>query len=620
MKGRIKREDIEEVRTRANLAEIVGQYVTLKTAGVGSLKGLCPFHDERSPSFHVRSQVGFYHCFGCGEGGDVFTFLQKMEHYTFAESVEAVAQRIGYQLSYEEGDQDGRSREAGRARLLAANADAAAFFRAQLAGAEAQVARETLVNRGFDQAASEHFGLGYSPKGWDGLHRHLRGKGYTDEELLGAGLLSSGGRGVYDRFRGRLMWPIIDLTGAVVGFGARKLYDDDPGPKYLNTPETPVYHKARVLYGLNLAKRDIARARQVVVVEGYTDVMACHLAGITTAVATCGTAFGSDHVSLIRRILGDDQSSPAEVIFTFDPDAAGQKAALRAFAEERRFVAQTYVAVPPEGLDPSDLRLERGDQAVRDMLARKQPMFDFVVRQVVGRFDLNTVEGRVNALRAAAPLVADIRDVALRPAYTRQLAGMLGMEVADVAAAVKAPARGGQGPDRARAEEAELHEEPPAAAPMRLPRDPRGRLEAQVLSVILQHPELLPAGYLDRALGVQFRDQTMAALQAAILATDGFAARADRAELVLESLPEAYWPLVRTLAVADLPVSGPAQVGPYVTGVVASLLRMELTELKADLLRRLGRLGPQDGPEESRALQRQLQQVELERRDLDPGR
>ncbi|BDZ46670.1 hypothetical protein GCM10025866_25790 [Naasia aerilata] len=281
--------------------------------------------------------------------------------------------------------------------------------------------------------------MGFAPKSWDELTKHLRGRGFSDQELLAAGLVSSGDRGVYDRFRGRVVWPIRDLSGETVGFGARRLLEDDKGPKYLNTPETAVYHKAQVLYGLDLAKRDISRGRRVVVVEGYTDVMACHLAGVTTAVATCGTSFGVDHIKILRRVLGDD-SGLGEVIFTFDPDAAGQKAAVRAFGEEQRFAAQTYVATGPEGLDPCDLRLAQGDEAVRGMIDSKKPMFEFIILQQLRAHDLDTVEGRVAALRAAAPVVAEIRDPSLRPGYARELARWLGMELGEVSAAVASAA------------------------------------------------------------------------------------------------------------------------------------------------------------------------------------
>jgi DNA primase len=436
--GLIRRNDIDEVRARTNLADIVGEYVTLKNAGVGSMKGLCPFHEERSPSFHVRPQVGFYHCFGCGEGGDVFTFLQKMDHVTFSEAVERMAARLGYELHYEDGGQ--ATDHGNRARILAANKAAEDFFIAQLASAEAEIGRAFLGQRGFDHAAAERFGVGFAPKSYDALGKHLKSLGFTEAELVTAGLLGQGDRGAYDRFRGRLVWPIRDVTGQTLGFGARRLREDDSGPKYLNTPETPVYHKSQVLYGLDLAKRDVARQRQIVVVEGYTDVMACHLAGVTTAVATCGTAFGGDHVKIVRRVLGDfdnvDTTGTGEVIFTFDPDEAGQKAASRAFSEEQRFAAQTFVAVAPGGLDPCDLRLNKGDDAVRRLVATRKPMFEFMIRRTLGAHDLETVEGRVAALRAAAPIVAGIRDQALGVGYVRNLAGWLGMDPSEVSRAV----------------------------------------------------------------------------------------------------------------------------------------------------------------------------------------
>ncbi|MDQ2669812.1 MAG: CHC2 zinc finger domain-containing protein, partial [Gemmatimonadota bacterium] len=257
MAGRIAQADVEEIKARTNIADIIGERVALKPAGVGSLKGLCPFHDERSPSFNVRPQAGFYHCFGCGESGDVYSFLRKMDHLSFQEAVERLAGRIGYTLHYEDG---GAAPEtSGRTRLYAANAAAAEFFRGQLTTPEAEIGRRFLGERGFDAGAAAHFGVGYAPQSWDALITALRAQGFTAEELSAAGLVSAGQRGAYDRFRGRLVWPIRDVTGQTVGFGARRLREDDKGPKYLNTPETAIYHKARVLYGLDLAKRDIAR-------------------------------------------------------------------------------------------------------------------------------------------------------------------------------------------------------------------------------------------------------------------------------------------------------------------------------------------------------------------------
>jgi len=543
--GLIRREDIEAVRERARLEDVVGEHVTLKSAGVGSLKGLCPFHDERTPSFHVRPQLGYWHCFGCGEGGDVITFIEKIHHLGFAEAVEYLADRTGVQLRYEEGGAVRRGVEPGtRQRLMDANRLAEAWFREQLATPEAQPGRDFLTARGFDRHAAAHFGVGYAPAGWDNLARYLRSSGYTEAELVDSGLCSRGGqdgRRVYDRFRGRLIWPIRDVTGATVGFGARKLSEEDQGPKYLNTPETPVFHKSQVLYGLDLAKREVARSHRIVVVEGYTDVMAAHLSGVTTAVATCGTAFGADHVRVVRRLLGDVDDPAAgvvtgqgrearggEVIFTFDGDAAGQKAALRAYAEDQRFATQTFVAVDPGGLDPCDLRMKEGDSGIPRLLSRRVPLFEFVIRTSLSHLDLDTSEGRVRGLRSAAPVVAGIRDRALKREYTRRLAGWLGLPDAEVHAAVQAAGRRGAQPSAARGGQWPTDETagPDAAAPVRgLPpvTDPVEQLEREALAVIIQFPVAAHHAGADEMGADSFGQLTHRAVYEAVAAAGGTA-------------------------------------------------------------------------------------------------
>ena len=545
MAGLIRREDIEAVRERARLEDVVGEHVTLKSAGVGSLKGLCPFHDERTPSFHVRPQLGYWHCFGCGEGGDVITFIEKINHLGFAEAVESLADRTGVQLRYEEGGAVRRGVEPGtRQRLMDANRLAEAWFREQLATPEAQPGRDFLTSRGFDRHAAAHFGVGYAPAGWDNLARYLRSAGYTEAELVDSGLCSRGGqdgRRVYDRFRGRLIWPIRDVTGATVGFGARKLSEEDQGPKYLNTPETPVFHKSQVLYGLDLAKREVARSHRIVVVEGYTDVMAAHLSGVTTAVATCGTAFGADHVRVVRRLLGDVDDPAAgvvtgqgrearggEVIFTFDGDAAGQKAALRAYAEDQRFATQTFVAVDPGGLDPCDLRMKEGDSGIPRLLSRRVPLFEFVIRTSLSHLDLDTSEGRVRGLRSAAPVVAGIRDRALKREYTRRLAGWLGLPDAEVHAAVQAAGRRGGQPTAARGGQWPADETagPDAAVPVRgLPpvTDPVEQLEREALAVIIQFPVAAHQAGADDLGADSFGQLTHRAVYEAVAAAGGTA-------------------------------------------------------------------------------------------------
>ena len=486
MSGRIKDEDVAYIRENAPIDEIVGDYVQLKNAGGGQKKGLCPFHDEKSPSFHVTPSKGYFHCFGCQTGGDVIAFLMKMDHLSFAETVERLAERIGYALQYEEGAGGKQTPPGQRSRLIAANAAAAKFYQTQLnESSEAQFGRDLLSNRGFDKAACEIFGVGFAPDEWDALTKHLRAQGFTIAELEVAGLSKMGQRGPIDRFRNRLMWPIRDVSGDVVGFGARKLASDDvdTGPKYLNTPETPIYKKSQVLYGLDLAKKEIAKKRQAVIVEGYTDVMAAHLAGIPTAVATCGTAFGTDHIRILRRLLMDDDAFRGEVIFTFDGDAAGQKAALRAFSDDQKFVTQTFVAVEPDGLDPSDLRQQKGDLALRDLIARRVPLFEFAIRTEINQHKLATAEGRVNALNAAAPLVGQIRDKSLRPEYTRLLAGWLGVEVETVSAAVT---RGRREIAPIEAREVHLNTDWRPS-----PDDPRLVLEREVLKVRLQMSDLV---------------------------------------------------------------------------------------------------------------------------------
>ena len=487
MSGRIRDEDVAYIRDRSPIDEVVGDYVQLKSAGGGAKKGLCPFHDEKSPSFTVTPSKGFFHCFGCQTGGDVIAFLMKIDHLTFTETIERLADRLGYTLRYEEGGSNAPTFSAGaRSRLIAANTEAAKFYQEQLNAPAAAHGRDLLTKRGFDKAACMQFGVGFAPDEWDGLTKHLRAMDYTIDELETAGLSKMGQRGPIDRFRNRLTWPIRDISGDVVGFGARKLASDevDQGPKYLNTPETPIYKKSQVLYGLDVAKKEIAKKRQAVIVEGYTDVMAAQLAGITTAVATCGTAFGADHIRILRRLLMDDDAFRGEVIFTFDGDAAGQKAALRAFSEDQKFVTQTFVAVEPDGLDPCDLRQQKGDLALRDLIARRVPLFEFAIRSELAHHKLDAAEGRINALNAAAPLVAQIRDKSLRPEYTRLLAGWLGLEVEIVSAAVSQGVKSHprtQEPTAVAGEESNWRPDP---------HDARLILEREVLKSRLQEPAL----------------------------------------------------------------------------------------------------------------------------------
>ncbi|XVQ88507.1 DNA primase [Microbispora siamensis] len=500
--GRISDEDIALVRERSPIADVVGEHIQLRNAGGGNLKGLCPFHDEKSPSFNVTPARGYYYCFGCAEGGDVITFVRKIENLTFTEAVERLAQRAGIQLRYEQGGYVPGREQGERLRLIEAHRAAAEFYAERLSSPEAAPGRRFLSERGFERADAEHFGVGYAPNEWEALSRHLMARGFTSQELIKGGLAREGRRGPVDRFRGRLMWPIRDITGDVIGFGARKLLDSDDGPKYLNTPESPIYHKSSVLYGVDLAKREIAKRSQAVIVEGYTDVMACHLAGVPTAVATCGTSFGEEHIKVLRRLLLDQAEFRGEVIFTFDGDSAGQKAALRAFQDEQKFVTQTFVAVQPDGLDPCDLRVKQGDAAVRDLIAGREPLFAFAIRSILSRYDLNTNEGRLSALDAAAPVVASIKDPGLRKTYVVDLDRWLGFidegfVIQRVQQVVGRTQEGGRAAGRQQArqqggQQAARGAAPAGSAPVWQEQlDPAVRLEAEALKLAVQRPALL---------------------------------------------------------------------------------------------------------------------------------
>lgn len=443
MPGMIKKEDIEKVRAAADLYDIVSASVSLKPSGTGTFVGLCPFHDEKTGSFNVRPALGVWHCFGCGLGGDVFKFVEEQENIDFREAVELLADKYHIELHYEQNG-NARAEHSGskRARLLEANEAAQRFFASQIMTKEALAARKLLGGRTFTQADCERFGCGYAPQGWDNLVRHLASQGFTQQEMLDAGLARQGQRGVYDYFRGRVTWPIRDSTGRTLGFGARKLYDDDQiAAKYINTPDTQLYHKNQVLYGIDLAKQAIVKKRQAVIVEGYTDVMAMHLAGVDTAIATCGTAFGEEHAKIVRRLVKDDslgavqlvgplkvdgQPVSSRIVFTFDGDAAGQKAALHAFGLDPAFLSQTFVAVAEHNLDPCDLRIEQGDEAVRALVARAKPLYDFVIGAAINRFDTSYSTGRLGAVKAVAPLIAQIRDRSQVDLYTRQAARRIG--------------------------------------------------------------------------------------------------------------------------------------------------------------------------------------------------
>lgn len=626
----IPRQTIDEIRDKVRIEEVVGEYVSLRSAGTGSLKGLCPFHDEKTPSFHVRPHVGRWHCFGCGEGGDAFSFIERIEHISFTEAVEHLARKVGVTIVQEE--RRAQDRGITRSRLVDAHVQATEFYRDALESNPE--AKKILHDRGFDDEALATFRVGYSPDSWDGLLRYLRSKGFTEKELGATGLFSSGSRGLYDRFRGRLMWPINSITGETIGFGARIIGDGQP--KYLNTPETQLYKKSQVLYGLDMAKKAIAQSKQIVVVEGYTDVMAAHLAGVTTAVATCGTAFGPDHIKIVRRLLGDTASPAAgvmlssgqsiggEVIFTFDGDSAGQKAALRAYGEDQAFAAQTFIAVSPGGKDPAELRLEQGDEAVVNLVKNREPLFAFAIRSVLADLRLDTAEGRVAGLRAAAPMVSGIRDRVLRGEYTRQLSGWLGMDEVTVRQAIKTT------PQQASHTPAQL-------APRSQLRDPIERIERESLEVILQLPRYAGALGVDDLPAGTFTVPVHRSIHDAIRATGGTAAFLKKVdELIASGVPEPQavakggtWfveavteqaerdvaSAITQIAVSPLPETRSERIWTYARGIILSLLRLGVTRQIGEVRASLQRTSPDDPQYET--LFGRLMELEAAKRSYD---
>jgi DNA primase len=625
MAGRISDRDIAAIRESTRIEDVVGDYVQLRRAGADSLKGLCPFHDEKSPSFHVRPNHGHFHCFGCGEGGDVYAFLQKIEHVSFVESVEMLADRIGYTVTYTGASATNVQRDKGsRSRLIAANAAAQSFYAEALQSAEAAPARQYLLERNFDAEAAAQFGCGFAPSGWDTLTKHLLRKGFEFKELEAAGLSREGRRGPMDRFHRRLLWPIRVSSGEVIGFGARRLFDDDTmEAKYVNTPETVLYKKSNVLFGLDLAKRDIAKGHQAVVVEGYTDVMAMHLAGVTTAVASCGTAFGEEHLSMLRRLMMDDNFFRGELIYVFDGDAAGRAAAVKAFEGEQNLSGQSFVAVAAEGMDPCDLRLRSGDGALRDLVARRTPLFEFVIRTALADHDLDSAEGRVAALRRCVPMAARIKDPTLRDEYARQLAGWVGWDdVAQVIARVRETAKAGGGAPRRETRRGSAHPAasngtPAVARPD--PRDPTLWPQREALKAALQYPAI--AGPVFDTLTVEsFTHPGYASVRGSIASAGGMSAGGSGGQWIDAVREQATSPdaanLVSELAVEAFKVDDDDRLARYIGGVLARLQEVWVGRQIAEMKSKLQRMSPVENDDEYNALFGDLVAMETYRRSL----
>lgn len=508
--------------------------------------------------------------------------------------------------------------------------------------------------KGFGGKAAARFDVGYAPSSGGALAGHLRDKGFSEDELVTAGLVGRGQRGLYDRFRGRVVWPIRDITGDTVGFGARRLYDNDKiAAKYLNTSETPLYKKTSVLYGLDVAKKSMASSRRAVIVEGYTDVMACHMAGVEVAVATCGTSFGVDHIKTLRRILRDEPDlSPARVVFTFDGDSAGQKAAMRAYAEDQRWASQSYVAVAPQGQDPNDLWHREGDEAVHALVDEAVPMFDFAVRTTMKLYDLDRAEQRVDAMRAVAPIVAQIRDSVLRVEYVRTVCGWLGVDeqtfgtqVANALSQVgkaKPPSRFAASPKpRARPSgqvtPPDWHgHEPPAddegidhgedqgpILPRPDVRDSVVAAERQLIQVALQYPASLVAEDVDALPVHGFRAPAHQAVWHGIREAGGVGDAATMSasawtSAVAGHTPPLAAPMVAELAVAGLPVRLDSSTGEpplkYVDSLVDGAMEASLDGRIQAAMSQIQR--SDGGVQATRALSEDLQRLQRERARL----
>jgi DNA primase len=564
---------------------------------------------EDGHAFTLEDNILTGNCFGCGEGGDVISFVMKIDGLSFGETVERLADKYGVTLQREEGDGPSPERRGpARGKLIEAHKVAAEFFAEQLLTPAALPGRQFLAERSFDQEAAQRFGVGFAPTDGKVVHQHLRGRGFTDEELVVGGLVRQSGWSV---FQGRLIWPIRESSGDVIGFGARKLFDDDRiAGKYINTSETPIYKKNQVLYGIDLAREGMRKTGQAVVVEGYTDVMACHLSGVTTAVATCGTAFTPEHGKVVRRFMADFNASAGEVVFTFDGDAAGQAAAMKVFAGDEGFASQTYVAVAPDGLDPCDLRLKHGDDAVRELVAGRQPLYRFVLGNVVAKYDLDRADGRVDALREGARLVSSVRDRSKVDAFARELARMVGVDPRQALTEVRRSA------GRRPTPQPTAPAAPQPAGPD--PRDPRFALERETLKVLIQHP--MAVGRLTAEMTTaDFVHPAYQAVWALILAAGGpGAGTGDQgwaAKLAAAAPTPPVASVISALAVEPLP-SRRTPDASYVTEHVVRLLEASLQRQIAAAHSRLQRADPTADPDGYRALFEELAGLEQQRRAL----
>jgi DNA primase len=431
----------ERVRDAVDFEQLVGARTELRRAGVRRLQGLCPFHEERTPSFGIDPVEKLYHCFGCGKGGDLFQFVMETEGLDFTGALESLADRYGVELEREAEDPRDAARRERRDRLLALLERTAAYYvRVLWESAEASRARDYLAERGLEEGVLREYRVGYAPSAWDRVLVASRQAGYTEDELVAAGLASRSqkGRGVYDRFRSRIMFPLCDERGRVLGFGARRMSDEDRGPKYLNSSDNEVFHKGRIVYGSDLARAAAAKAGRVVLVEGYTDAIALRQAGVAEVVGSMGTALTDGQVGALDRLA-------PMVLLCQDPDAAGQEAAHKGATalSKRAGVRPLDVRVVrlPAGEDPADVVQREGAERMRELIDGAVPLAQFEVQRALDGDDTTSIDGRERILAAVAPVIAPLPASILKDELVRLVTNRLGMSESLVDEALRAPRR-----------------------------------------------------------------------------------------------------------------------------------------------------------------------------------
>ena len=582
-----QRTDIERIRSAVNIVDLLSAVTTVKKSG-RTYKAICPFHQEKTPSLSIDVAQGLYHCFGCGAGGDVFRFVQETQGLDFSEAVEYLAGQTGVTLHR---DPDAARRKGEREALVEAVRMAVAFYNERLrSGADAGHARAYLRGRGYDGEVIDRFKVGYAPEQWSELIDHLREHKISEKVMVDAGLAARTSRGrLRDWFRNRVMFPIFDLRGDPVGFGARLL--DGEGPKYLNSPETRIYQKSTLLYGLNWAKGDITRSGFSVIVEGYTDVMGMHLAGINQAVATCGTALGEDHFDLLRRFAD-------RVVLAFDADEAGAGAAIR--GDELRTPVQldldVRVAVMPAGKDPADMVHDGQVEELRETIEQSQPLLQFRIERQLSEYNLDEPEARARAIRSVVGLLARQPDPLVRREYARFLARKVGSEFGPVFSSVEKAAGGGRSEPRT--------DRPPAR------RSGVEKAERQLLRAVAVNDPGLEGLVIDREIfRVEDHREAYDLLRGA-LADLPPGMRPDLGAVVGER-DDHIGQMIRELIVDEQPLEDPA----------ALVRRLEIAKIEAraaEIRRQLEQLDPGSEPRTHSALFGEL--IGLERTKREMGR